>query len=144
MTLNDRVNSAIIANYQISDALQSNTDLGFNVGASYIPIAQSNSMLSTPSRNAGMIAEDTPVYGSFGNFFSDDAVSNAKGSLRGFADKALNKAVGEGGSWLDKIWNTKGDPNTPNPYTGNNRPKPKDNTILYVIGAVVLLKFLKK
>jgi hypothetical protein len=64
MTLNDRINSAIISNYQISDALQQNTNLGITVTTPIVTQATENSTFSF-SRNAYDVL-DTLGLGGFG------------------------------------------------------------------------------
>lgn len=137
MSTLDRMQSAIISNYQISDALQKNTDLGFNVTNSIVTQAASPSNLLSTSRSTIELndiftsfgpVDSTPVYGPMTKEQYEASQNKANGNI-------LSSFLG-----LFK----KADPNTPTPPFTTNVNANKTPIGYYLVGAVILLKLFKK
>jgi hypothetical protein len=129
--------SAIISNYQISDALQKNTDLGFNVTNSIVTQAGSNSNLSSSSRST---IELNDIFTSFGPVDSTPVYGPM---TKEDYEKSKNKANGDILSSFLGLFK-KPDPNTPTPPFTTNQNVKKTPIGYYLVGAAILLKLFKR
>jgi len=140
MSTQNRIESAIISNYQISDALQQNTNLGFNVTSPIVTAAPSNSNLFSSNRNS---FDMTDIFTSFSGGGAKDSTPVYGPMTKEDYDKSQNKANGNILSSFLGLFKGN-DPSTPTPpYTAGNAPKTTP-VGYYLVGAIILYKLFKR